>query len=263
MEADWSDLRQAIINLVVNAMEATKDGGTISVRARLTAPAAGSDGPATVELVVADDGSGMDAETEARIFEPFFTTRVGGGRSRGLGLPAVQGVVLRSRGEVDVQTEAGRGTTVTVRLPRRERAPEVPPTEAIGPEVPVIRTGATILLVDDEPEVRTTTGRILTHAGYTVIAAGDAAEALSVVVAGDLPIDLLVTDVVMPGRSGIDLAHDVTTRHPGLPVLLLSGFVGESAHGGLPADLPFPLLPKPTARAALLEAVADLIPVPA
>ncbi len=262
VEADWSDLRQAITNLVVNAMEAMSEGGTVSVCARLVPPPAGSAGPAIVELVVTDDGSGMDAATEARIFEPFFTTRVGGGRSRGLGLPAVQGVVLRSRGEIDVETEAGRGTTVTVRLPRRERTVEAFPIDAPIPAAPFAGHRATILLVDDEPEVRTMTGRMLASAGYTVISAGDAAEALAVVVAGEVPIDLLVTDVVMPGRSGIELAEDVTTRHPGLPVLLLSGFVGESAHGGLPADLAFPLLPKPTARAALLAAVGDLLSVP-
>lgn len=263
VEADGSDLRQAITNLVVNAMDATPDRGTISVSARLTPAAAGSDGPAMVELVVTDDGSGMDAETQARLFEPFFTTRTGGGRSRGLGLPAVQGVVLRSRGEIDVRSEVGRGTTVTVRLPHRERADAPPAADEIDTAVPALRAGATILLVDDEPEVRTTTGRILSRAGYTVLSAADAGEALSLVEAGDVGIDLLLTDVVMPGRSGIDLAHDVSLRHPGLPILLMSGFVGESAHGGLPADLPFPLLPKPTERKALLETVAGLVPVPA
>lgn len=260
VEADGSDLRQAITNLAVNAMEATPHRGAIAIRARLVAPGCDGDRPAMVELVVEDDGSGMDPATEARIFEPFFTTRTGGGRSRGLGLPAVQGVVLRSRGEIDVRTAPGAGTRVTVLLPRRERvAQDVPPPALPDP---VVTGGAmTILLVDDEPEVRTVTRRMLTSAGHAVIEAGDADEALAVVVAGDVPIDLLVTDVVMPGRSGVDLAHDLTTRHPGLPVLLLSGFVGESAHAGITADLPFPLLPKPTPRAALLAAIADLLPV--
>lgn len=263
VEADGSDLRQAITNLVVNAMEATAEGGTVTIRARLAPLRAGADGPAMVELVVADDGCGMDAATEARIFEPFFTTRSVGGRSRGLGLPAVQGVVLRSRGEIEVQTAPGAGTTVTVRLPQRERTDEV-----AGPDAPPLRTplepgSATILLVDDEPEVRNTTGRMLTHAGYAVITAGDATEALAILTARAVPIDLLLTDVVMPGRSGVELAHEVTASHPGLPVLLLSGFVGESAHAGITPDLPFPLLPKPTSRAALLTAVADLLPVAA
>jgi CheY-like chemotaxis protein len=261
VEVDESDLRQAITNLVVNGMEATGDGGRVTVRARLV-PASDGGGPAMVELVVEDDGSGMEPDTESRIFEPFFTTRVGGGRSRGLGLPAVQGVVLRSRGEIDVETRPGVGTVVTVRLPCREQVLDATPVLDAPIAPPATDGRATILLVDDEPEVRTMTGRVLANAGYTVISAGDAAEALEVLVSGDAAIDLLVTDVVMPGRSGVDLAHDATTRHPGLPVLLLSGFVGESAHAGITADLPFPLLAKPTPRAALLDAVADLLPVP-
>jgi PAS domain S-box-containing protein len=262
VEADGSDLRQAITNLVVNATEATGGGGTVAISARLARPAEG-DGPTMVELVVADDGAGMDAATEARIFEPFFTTRVGGGHSRGLGLPAVQGVVLRSRGEIEVDTRPGAGTSVTVRLPRHEPIVEPEPIEAPPALAPVADARATVLLVDDEAQVRQITGRVLTSAGYEVVSACDAAEAMSILVSGDAPIDIVVTDVVMPGRSGVELAHDVTTRHPGLPVLLMSGFVGESAHAGITADLPFPLLSKPTPRATLLEAVADLLPVPA
>jgi CheY-like chemotaxis protein/two-component sensor histidine kinase len=262
VEADSSDLRQAITNLVVNATEAIADRGSVSIRARLV-PAADAHASAMVELVVADDGSGMDEATEARIFEPFFTTRVGGGRSRGLGLPAVQGVVLRSRGEIDVRTELDEGTTITVRLPLHEPAVAPAPVEAPAPATPIEPGRATVLLVDDEAAVREMTGRMLTSAGYQVVSAGDAAEAMSILVSGDTCIDLVLSDVVMPGRSGVDLAHDVTRWRPGLPVLLMSGFVGESAHAGIMADLPFPLLAKPTPRAALLEAVADLLPVPA
>ena len=259
VEADWSDLRQAIINLVANAMEASSGGGTVRVRACAATPLA--DGSASVELVVADDGAGMDDETRARIFEPFFTTKDGTGRSRGLGLPAVQGVVLRSRGEIQVDSEFGEGTTVTVRLPRREAPIEAAPVETALPDLSAVRTGATILLVDDEPEVRTMTGRVLAQAGHIVVAARGADEAMAILTAGTEPIDLVLSDVVMPGRSGIDLAREVSEQHPSMPILLMSGFVGESAHGGLTADLPYPLLAKPTPRDVLLAAVDELLPV--
>ena len=261
VEADRADLEQAVLNLVTNAFESLGAAGAVEVRARRLDDESRAD-HRVVELTVTDDGTGMDRATRGRALEPFFSTKAGGGRSRGLGLPAVQGVVLRSQGELVLESEEGRGTTVTVHLPLRE-PPEADrraaPREVTRRDRPA---EATILLVDDEPEVRAVAHRVLVAAGYAVIEASHAEEALAILTAPGTDIDLLLSDIVMPGRSGIELAHDFTEHHPQRPVLLLSGFVGESAPGGRAAAVPFPLLPKPITREDLLAAVAEALPAP-
>lgn len=252
VHADGSDLEQAVINLVANAYESLDGPGSVTV----TVGRAEEGDRAEALLVVADDGAGMAPDVRSRALEPFFTTKGGGGRSRGLGLPAVHGVVLRSHGGLTVESAPGIGTSIRVRLPLDDRVPRARARTSPQEQQPGDGASATILLVDDEPEVRRITARILTAAGHAVVEAEDAESALAALAASPGPVDLLMSDVVMPGRSGIELAHDFAARQPGRPILLLSGFVGETDHGGRAADVPYPLLAKPISGPDLLAAVA-------
>ena len=257
VRANWSEVEQAIFNVAANAFEATPPGGHITIAARhaTIGPTFPGDPEAEmVEVTVTDSGSGMTPAVRARIFEPFFTTKNGSSRSRGLGLASVQGVVLRSHGTISVDSSTGIGTTVTIGLPLDEPAarPVSPPaTDAPVPPAPA-RTG-TILLVDDEPEVRRVGHRVLAEAGHVVVEAGSVDEALEILDRRD-DIDLLLSDVVMPGRSGIELAHEFVSRFPDRPVLLLSGFVRDASRNGRNEAIPFPLLTKPIGGDELLAA---------
>lgn len=266
VDLDRSDLAQVLINLVVNAAEAMPTGGSVVVATRLAVDDRDADDArAAVDLVVWDQGVGMEPTVQARIFEPFFSTKPNHGRSRGLGLPAVQGVVLRARGEVRVASAFDVGTTVTIRLPlaaEPEVAPPALPSVASGPPVgrpepaatPAAASLATILLVDDEAEVRAIARRLLCDAGYAVLEAASAEEAEDLF-ARDLAVDLLLSDIVMPGRSGVELAESFVDRWPARPALLMSGFAAAPGTGA-PSTAPFPLLSKPVGRSDLLAAVA-------
>jgi PAS domain S-box-containing protein len=221
VRADPGQIEQVIVNLAVNARDAMPGGGRLTLATRN----AGTD---HVELVVADEGVGMDDETLAQVFEPFFTTRRQG---VGLGLASVHGIVHQSGGEVRVQSSPGAGTVFTVRLPRVRDEAE----STVAPAPAVTTPGSeTILLVEDEDVVRDLTCRVLERQGYTVLACADGAEAVAVAESDSRTIDLLLTDVVMPGLRGHDVARQVSATRPDIKVLYMSGYAEEAIVGGLP-----------------------------
>jgi two-component system cell cycle sensor histidine kinase/response regulator CckA len=215
---DPSQLEHVLLNLVVNSRDAMPDGGTIEIRSKRTGD--------QVELSVSDDGSGMEPEVAARAFEPFFTTKPKGAGT-GLGLATVYGTVTAAGGEVQIDAEPGRGTTVTVRLPTVEEPAHAPePVHAESAD----GGGATILVVEDEEAVRSLTERILTGAGFSCIGASDGEEALELYRAHRDEIDVILTDVVMPGMSGLELAERIGD---GPPVVYMSGYADEHLPGML------------------------------
>ena len=232
--ADPSQLEHTLLNLVVNARDAMPDGGAIEIGSRR--PDEGH-----VELWVADEGVGMEPEVSARAFEPFFTTKPKGAGT-GLGLATVYGTVTAAGGEVRIDSEPGRGTTVTLRLPTVPEpapAPEAPDAETVD------GAGATILVVEDEEPVRRLTERILLSAGFACLAAADGDEALALLESHREQIDLVLTDVVMPGISGTELAERIGSGGP--PVVYMSGYADER----LPA-----VVEKPFSADQLLRAVS-------
>jgi len=177
-----------------------------------------------VMLAVTDTGKGMDAETKAHIFEPFFTTKAVGAGT-GLGLATTYGIVRQSGGHIWVYSEPGAGSVFKLYFPRAEGQPTpAPSTEATQSTAGTGR----VLVVEDEGMVRDMTARVLDRAGYTVLLARNAAEALAIIGEDADPIDVLVTDVVMPGMSGPDLAEEVLGRYPGMGIVLVSGYTAAS-----------------------------------
>ena len=245
VRADPGQIEQVIVNLAVNASNAMPDGGRLSIET-LNA----DDG--SVELVVADTGVGMDEHTLSKIFEPFFTTRDEG---VGLGLASVYGIVHQSGGNVTVASTPGAGSVFTVRFPRiLEVAAEV----AVAPE-PQARPGSeTILLVEDEDVVRDLTRRVLERQGYTVLACADGAEAIALAERDDRMIDLLLTDVVMPGLRGYEVARLVAASRPEIKILYMSGYA-EEALVGRPALAASALIEKPFAVDALARRVRETL----
>ncbi|HUF35611.1 MAG TPA: PAS domain S-box protein [Gemmatimonadales bacterium] len=240
--ADAGQMEQVITNLSVNARDAMPRGGVLILRTRnLSAdeiPAGDPESPPLlgelVALSVADTGTGMDERTRARLFEPFFTTKEMG-RGTGLGLATVYGIVRQSGGHIRVQTRLHEGSAFTVYLPRVEgaadvaAAPQPPPAAARGSE--------TVLVVEDEGAVRALARRVLEAQGYRVLDAASPAQALELTDEGRRRIDLLLTDVVMPGMGGPALAERLEARQPGLRVLYISGYAEEAIlrQGALPA----------------------------
>jgi len=264
VKADRGQLEQVLVNLAVNARDAMPDGGRLVIdtantevdeayatsRAKLT--------PGRyARLRVSDSGTGMDRATAERVFEPFFSTKPKG-RGTGLGLATVYGVVTGAGGSIEIYSEVGLGTTVSVLLP----ATDEDAAPAAGPAVPgddARGRGETILLVEDEESLRKLTNRLLTHAGYVVCAAASGADAVRV--AGDPAqlIDLLLTDVVMPEMLGNEVAARVGAARPGLPALFMSGYAQAilDAHG-VPEPR-FDIMEKPFTKAALLSRVRQAI----
>jgi PAS domain S-box-containing protein len=228
---DRGQLEQVIVNLAVNARDAMPRGGTLVISTRnadaaTLPPVAGRDlsVEGAVVLQVSDSGTGMDEATRARAFEPFFTTKEIG-KGTGLGLSTVYGIVRQSGGDVWIESEIGKGTVVTVSLPR-SAAPEVKAPK----EAPVITPGRgheTILVVEDEAALRRVIRRVLEGRGYTVLEAGAPGPARDLL-ASVGPVDLLISDVVMPGGSGPELAAWARERQPGLPVLFITGYADEA-----------------------------------
>ncbi len=260
---DPSQLEQLLTNLVVNARDAVSAGGTITVgtgRAEVTGERAaeeGLPGPGRyVALEVSDDGHGMPPEVLEHVFEPFFTTKEVG-RGTGLGLATVYGIVKQNGGTVAVESEPGAGTRFSVLLPASDGAPSsgVRPAEAI----PAGRRRGTILLVEDEEAILRLTDRMLQAMGYEVLAASSPREALRRAREHDGEVDLLLTDVVMPGMDGGRLSEAVLELYPAARVLYMSGYTADiiSPHGVLEDGVGF--LRKPFSRAELGRKVREAL----
>jgi len=261
VKVDPTQLEQVVLNLAINGRDAMENGGRLAIasgpRHLDAAPAARLELPAGdyAVILVADDGIGMDAQTRARVFEPFFTTK-GPRRGTGLGLATVFGIVKQSDGTVVVQSEVGRGSVFEVYLPISDE----PLTEE---PVPVKLSGrsrnALILVTEDDPSVRHVVVTVLKRADYRVLEAADPHHALDLARAHPRPIDLLLTDVVMPVMSGKDLARQLRVQRPDLRVLFMSGYSDEVvAHHGV-LDVDAHLLAKPVSPDQLLKAVSELL----
>lgn len=231
VRADPGQIEQSLVNLAINARDAMPEGGRITIEthnADLDGEYAVAHVPTRpgpyVMLAVTDTGSGMDAATQARIFEPFFTTKELG-RGTGLGLSTVYGIVKQSDGYIWVYSEVGVGTTLKIYLPRVEEAP-LAQEEEPGP---VLRGAETVLLVEDEASLREMLRETLEANGYFVLVARDGADALQTAEAYAGPIQIMVTDVIMPGMTGPKVAELVARTRPEIKVLYLSGYGADSA----------------------------------
>jgi PAS domain S-box-containing protein len=229
VRADQVQIEQVVMNLVVNARDAMPHGGVVTLstgRAELDEkyvaahPDARAGGYAC--LVVSDTGVGMDEATRSRMFEPFFTTKAVG-KGTGLGLSMVYGIVKQSGGHLEVSTAPGEGTTIRVYLPRAEPAEEIATCAAQPP----VGGSETILLVEDEDAVRAIDERLLRRLGYRVLLAPTGEDALRVAAAHAGPIDLLATDVILPGIDGHELARRLAAQRGGLRVLYVTGYAGD------------------------------------
>ncbi len=263
VKADPTQLEQVIMNLALNARDAMPEGGKLTLEtsnvvldqsyARDHQPV--EPGP-YVMLAVSDTGQGMNAETQARIFEPFYTTKEVG-KGTGLGLSMVYGIVKQSGGYIWVYSEPDRGTTFKLYFPRVDQ-----PIESVQPEngaINVLRGTETILLVEDDAQLRSLSSSVLNHCGYKVLVAANPEQGLEVCKAHLNEIQLLVTDVVMPKMNGKQLADQILKLSPGLKVLYISGYTSNAIvhYGVLDPGLWF--LPKPYTLAALVAKVREVL----
>jgi CheY-like chemotaxis protein len=252
VEVDPYDLEQVVFNLVINARDALPSGGAIRVDAtRVT-----EDGE-YVRLRVRDNGSGMTSEVRAHLFEPFFTTKQVG-EGTGLGLAFVDGVVRRARGFVTVDSSPGQGTTVSVFLPVAPPLTAPPPVQPSNQTARPAARAARILLVEDEPSVRAATRQILARAGYDVMAVATPDEACATFERHPAGVDLLLTDIVMPGMHGPELAERLLATRPDLPVVFVSGH-NDVMSGAPTATARMAFVPKPFAAAGLIATVERLL----
>jgi PAS domain S-box-containing protein len=270
VRVDAGQIEQVVLNLAINARDAMLDGGTLEI-ATANREVDGHFAPpglpvtvppgAWVELIVKDAGCGMDADTVAQAFEPFFTTK-DPARGSGLGLSMVYGIVKQSGGYTWIESTPGVGTAVHVLLPAVDAAsaPQPLTTPAVPADAQAV--GGTVLLVEDDPEVRALFATFLTHAGYHVLEAADGREALEVFERWAAAVDVVVTDVVMPNVSGPALAGALRTRRPDVKLLYVSGY-NEQGEPGPAVEPGAAHLPKPVTRSALLRQVAALIGRPA
>jgi two-component system, cell cycle sensor histidine kinase and response regulator CckA len=263
VRADQGQLQQVIVNLAVNARDAMPAGGTLTI-----ATAAVDLGPSFVVarpgsqpgphilLQVTDTGMGMDAETRGRVFEPFFTTK-SVGKGSGLGLATVYGIVKQSGGYIDVSSEPTQGSVFTLYLPRVLDA--VPAVQEAPTTEPASAGGETVLLVEDEAGVRSLARRALQRLGYRVLEAGNGEEALMVARQFQEPIDLLLTDIVMPEMGGRELAHMLVRERPTTRVLYTSGYPDTAGLQEEVQESAVAYLPKPYTPEELAGKVRDVL----
>lgn len=266
VQADRGQIEQVILNLALNARDAMPRGGRLTIEtAKVTlsgerAKALSVTPGEYVELVVTDTGHGMDAATQTRIFEPFFTTKEVG-KGTGLGLATVHGVVTQSGGQIFVESELQVGTTFTILLPFSEASAEVAAEEEkkVVQSVPIANRGSeTILLAEDEEGLRRLTRHILEKNGYTVIEARDGGSALEAARLAAGKIDLLITDLVMPGMRGYDLAKLLRESRPSIRVLYISGYADAAVERQV-ADGLSGLLEKPFTPDALMAKIDEIL----
>jgi PAS domain S-box-containing protein len=258
---DPHQLHSALLNLTINSRDAMPEGGHIAIGSRRRRVEAGQtpEGVAPgdyVVLSVTDDGTGMSREKARRAVEPFFTTKAPS-KGSGLGLSMVYGFARQSGGGVVIDSAPGAGTTVSLYLPQADRP--VGPAEAPRDEAPWCAGGESVLIVEDEPRVRSFAARCLAAAGYEVICVADADEARQTLESGTV-VDVLFTDIVMPGEmNGRALARWALEHTPGMKVLLTTGFSDELHYAGEGAESGLPVLEKPYTRRSLCGALSDVI----
>jgi two-component system, cell cycle sensor histidine kinase and response regulator CckA len=266
VQADPGLLKQVIINIAVNARDAMPGGGQVTIDVMNidtdNLPADWQDVTDLAELLpgryvafrMADTGTGMDAATAERAFEPFFTTK-SGDLAAGLGLSAVHRFAAQVGGKAWLQSELGRGTTVTVVLPATAgSASPAAARQALASEFI-----STVLVVDDEAAIREVAHRVLTSAGYQVETAANGHEALGLLADPELTADLILTDIVMPGMTGAALAAQARAIRPGLPVLFMSGYEQQDATAEGWPDPAAQIIAKPFSRAVLLARVTQML----
>lgn len=251
VRADAGQIEQVIMNLAVNARDAMPGGGTLVVTTRNI-----EGDPDAVLLAVADTGCGMDEETQGRLFEPFFTTKASG-HGTGLGLATVYGIVTQAGGRIDVSSAVGHGSTFSVYFPRHA---------GVGPETGTARRPAglvggaeRILLVEDEASLQRIARRILENAGYRIVCAANGAEALAICARDPEPFDLLLTDVVMPGMGGHELASRLAEIRPSMKVLFASGYLPDAFPDRARLGPEVQFLAKPYTPTSLSRKVRDVL----
>jgi PAS domain S-box-containing protein len=266
VNADPSQLEQVLLNLAINARDAMPRGGVLTIETAnidwqeaSTHQLIASPPRSYVMLAVGDTGCGMDAETQAHIFEPFFTTK-GPGTGTGLGLATVYGIITQSGGAIEVHSAPGQGATFRIYLPEVDT--EVELQETTRPAQPLPAGSGTVLVVEDELQVRELVQEVLLAEGYTVLTAADGDEGLHLCTAYDGPIDLLLTDVVMPGLSGPEMAQCILPMRPTLKVVYMSGYASDAMgdHGVLDPGTAF--LQKPFTPDVLLGKVRETLDRP-
>jgi PAS domain S-box-containing protein len=267
--AERGQMEQVVVNLVLNARDAMPDGGELVIETREVRVDNGLEAWAGTELstgeyvmlAVRDTGAGMDENTRARLFEPFFSTKTSS-RNAGLGLSTVHAIVTQAGGHVAVESALGNGTTFQICLPKV--APASPPVVSAHPVAP---SGGTecVLVVEDEPGVRTLAGRTLAGLGYTVLEAENGREALRVARQYPGPIDLVITDVVMPELGGVELVEALASERPEAGILVMSGYLDPDNASEAIREAGLPFLPKPFGPENLgkaVRAVLDRRPAP-
>lgn len=264
LEADPGQLEQVIMNLVINARDAMPDGGQVTITvAALDVTESNGSLPVPpgryVRLAVSDTGTGMAEATISSAFDPFFTTKEPG-EGTGLGLPTVHGIVTQSGGDIQITSAPGKGTTVNIYLPGTDAAHQEPTSER-RPQAAV--ASETVLLVEDLDAVRAVLRKILERNGYEVITASSGAEAIESVRALAKPVDLLITDMVMPGMNGHDLSKELVALYPGLRVIYMSGYTQDAAlrHETETGRVDF--LQKPFSAATLVDTAREVLDRPA
>jgi two-component system, cell cycle sensor histidine kinase and response regulator CckA len=263
VHADRGQIEQVIVNLAVNARDAMPHGGALTIETAeslaphgVVPPPGAPIPPSFVRLSVRDTGTGIPPEIQARIFEPFFTTKPLG-EGTGLGLSTVYGIVLQCGGHVAVESAEGHGTTFGIYLPAVADAAAASPTGA--PESVIARGHETVLLVEDEAAVRQLVQKTLVHYGYHVLSAANAAEAIVHAREFAGPIELLITDVVMPDVRGPALAKQLREMRPTLAVLYISGFIDSSVADAGPIDADTHFLQKPFAPSRLATKIRECL----
>ena len=267
VEVDPHHFEQVVMNLVLNARDAMPSGGRLTVETANVeldakfSPTHAATAPGSYVLFrVSDTGAGMDAATQEHVFEPFFTTKAVGAGT-GLGLATVYGIVKQSNGSIYVKSSPGKGSSFTIYLPRAAQ-PQVPAETRIPLHVPT-RGHETVAVVEDEEALRGLMRRVMGAAGYTTLIFGSAQEALAALEQADVEVDLLLTDVMLPGPTqGHDLARIVRASRPHLPVLFMSGYARDAlVHAGR-LDDGVNLIEKPFTPKALTEMVREVLDMP-
>jgi CheY-like chemotaxis protein len=265
VSADRGQIEQVLLNLVINARDAMPDGGTIVIETQDVVLddeyVSSHPGAATGEfaaLVVSDSGTGMSEDVRTHLFEPFFTTK-GPGKGTGLGLATSYGIATQYGGHIGVYSEVGVGTTMKLYLPCAPEPATAPRVRA--PKADLMRGTETILLVEDEAQVRAIVARMLEAQGYTVLQAAHGEAALELLESA-APIDLLLTDLIMPRMGGRELAERVRELRPGLRVLFTSGYTEDVIVQNRLLDHDIMLLHKPFTRSALAAKVRETLDAP-